>query len=353
MSLFRVAPFYYIHVLDNNTNVTRLVVGPQTFALQDHEKLVLMPTKMLVIPPEHYCIIGNPTTKTADGSVEVDKYNQVKLQHGDIELRFNDAWSQPFPLYPGEELQGAVDPMEVVPHDTALRLRVKRDFDDADADVSRVAGDEFHFHGPGTFKPRMEVEIGETVVASIILENHALKLRSRQGFTDNGGVERQAGEEWLVRTSGAYLPHVDEIVVSIVKPTVLPDDSALHLRATDTFTDVYGQQRNAGEEWLVTRERCELHLCDVYERIIGGVGLTVLNKLQYCIVLDPVDATGKNRYGSRELRQGDTHTSFFLQPGETLEAGIQVGDCVLFLIVRMLVLYLVVASIASHLFSTA
>lgn len=37
-SLFRIAPFHYIHVLDQNTNVTRLEIGPQTFIRQDNER---------------------------------------------------------------------------------------------------------------------------------------------------------------------------------------------------------------------------------------------------------------------------------------------------------------------------
>ena len=37
-SLFRVPPYYYLHVLDQNTNVTRLEVGPQTYIRQDNER---------------------------------------------------------------------------------------------------------------------------------------------------------------------------------------------------------------------------------------------------------------------------------------------------------------------------
>jgi len=30
-SVIRIKPYHYIHVLDNNANVTRVEVGPQTF----------------------------------------------------------------------------------------------------------------------------------------------------------------------------------------------------------------------------------------------------------------------------------------------------------------------------------
>ena len=48
--VYRIPPFYYLHVLDQNTNVTRLEVGPKTFVKQDHEKVILGPERMLIIP---------------------------------------------------------------------------------------------------------------------------------------------------------------------------------------------------------------------------------------------------------------------------------------------------------------
>ena len=37
--VIRLKPQQFIHVLDNNTGVTRLEVGPQTITLRDHERL--------------------------------------------------------------------------------------------------------------------------------------------------------------------------------------------------------------------------------------------------------------------------------------------------------------------------
>ena len=39
-SLFRIAPYYYLHVLDQNSNVTRLEIGPKTYVRQDNEKVI-------------------------------------------------------------------------------------------------------------------------------------------------------------------------------------------------------------------------------------------------------------------------------------------------------------------------
>ena len=59
----------------------------------------------------------------------------------------------------------------------------------------------------------------------------------------------------------------------------------------------------------------------LYQEAVRGIHKTVLSRNQYCIVLDPVDEKCVNQLGKRELRVGVT--SFFLHPGEVLEAGIQ------------------------------
>lgn len=65
-------------------------------------------------------------------------------------------------------------------------------------------------------------------------------------MTDIYGNKRRAGEKWLIRETGAYLPQVDEEVMGEIKAIVLTDKLAVHLRAKRTFTDVYGEERKAG-----------------------------------------------------------------------------------------------------------
>jgi len=315
-SVIRIAPYSFIHVLDNNSNVTRVVVGPHTFTRQEHETLVLGPEPMIMIPPRHYCIIQNPTVVAA-GQVAKDASGQVKLRHGDEEVRFSQ---DPFPLYPGEKLYGKVSPLQVVAPNTALRLRAIRDVKDEDETIHN-AGDEWLFKGPGTYVPRVEVQVAEIVRAIIIKPNQAIRLRARKQFKDERGVVRKAGEEWLVRDSGAYLPAVEEEVVETVSAFVLTDKKALQLEALNSFTDVFGRARKAGDTWLVTIKEAETHIPDVYEKVIGEVKLTTLTSRQYCVVLDPSGANGKPSLGKRELRKGEL--SFFLQPGERLESGVQ------------------------------
>lgn len=183
--------------------------------------------------------------------------------------------------------------------------------------VRRLAGDEWLFEGPGTYTPRIEVEILEIVNATIIKPDRALCLRARQNCIDRQGRPRIAGEKWLVREAGAYLPGVDEEVGAIVEAYVLTEHKALYLEAKRTFTDVFGRDRKAGDEWLVTYEDAETHIPDVYEEAIAEVEVTTLSDRQWCIIVNPIDENGKPQLGRREIRQG--RISFFLHPGEAIE----------------------------------
>jgi len=315
LSVYRIKPQHYIHVLDNNSNVTRTELGPLTFTRQDHETVLTNPLPMIMIPPRHYVIIANPADRDAKGTVVLEGSGQVKLRHGDEEIRFQQP---PFALYPGEKLVGQISALQVVAPNTALRLRAIRDgVLDGEA---RLAGDEWLFRGPDTYIPRIEVQVTTAVSAIIIKPNQALRLRARKEIKDVYGVLRKAGEEWLVREAGAYLPDVNEEVVETVSAVVLTDKKALQLQAVQTFTDVFKKQRKAGEEWLVTFADAETHLTDVHERLVGEVKLTTLTSRQYCVVVDPVIG-GVQHLGKRELRKGEV--SFFLKPGERLEKGIQ------------------------------
>lgn len=289
-----------------------------TFTRQDHESVVFGPETMVMIPPRNFCVIINPVIKL-EGAIQFDAFGQAKLRHGDEEIRFAQ---DPFPLFPGEKIFGKVNPLQVVAPNTALHLRAIRDF--ADDDGSKYqAGDEWLFRGPGTFLPHVEVQIMGVVKAIIVKPNQALKLRAKKEFTDYKGAAHKAGEEYLVRDTGAFLPDVNEEVLDTLTAVVLTDKKALHLQALKSFKDIFGTTRKAGEEWLVTLEQAETHIPDVYEHVVGEVKLITLNSREYCVVVDPC-IKGKIRLGQRELRRGEA--SFFLQPGERLESGIQKVD---------------------------
>uniref|UniRef100_A0A8C1J915 Major vault protein n=1 Tax=Cyprinus carpio TaxID=7962 RepID=A0A8C1J915_CYPCA len=316
-SIIRIPPHHYIHVLDQNTNIARVELGPLTYIRQDNERVLFAPVRMIMVPPRHYCVVLNPVARNDEGQVQFDASGQAKLRHADLEIRLTQ---DPFPLYPGEEIQKDVTPLQIVYPDTALRLQALLDFEEEGGE-KRVAGDEWLFEGPGTYIPRKEVAVLEVIKATVIRENQAIRLRARKEGLDRNGVQRVTGEEWQVSKVGAYLPGAHEEVVDIVNAFILTDKNALHVRALRPFRDAGGRERRTGEEWLVTVADREAHIPSVAEEVVGVVDVTTLNSRQYCVVLDPVGADGKPQLGQKRVVKGER--SFFLRPGEHLENGIQ------------------------------
>lgn len=284
---------------------------------------------MVIVPPRHFVVVENPVMVGASGKEEYDAYGQVKLRHGDAEVRFH---AEPFALFPGERLSGGLQPLQVVKENHALRIRAKRDFvdrytkDGLGKAVKRRAGEEWMFSGLATYFPQSEEEIVQNVSAVVIKPNQALKLKARDDCTDYLGKVRKAGESWLVRKEGAYLTGVNEIDCGVLDAHVLSDTTALHLQATVSYTDErLGVDRKSGEEWLVTRDQFETYIPDVNETVVSIVHRTVLTHRQWCIIQDPRDeATGKNLLGQVKYVRGPS--TFFLQPGESFTAGGQVQN---------------------------
>ena len=318
VSVFKIPPYHFIHVLDLSTNVTRLEVGPATFVRKDNETVVTGPQKMVTVPPRHYCVVLNPVVRNKEDKVELDSLGQVKLQHAEEEIRLAQ---DPFPLYPGEELKLQVTLLSVVPALGAIKLKVTRDFKD-EAGQERKAGDEILFEGPGTYIPRKELDVMSKQHAIIIKPNTAVKLRATRETVDRNGKQRVAGEEWMLKKNGAYLPGVYEEVVESITATYLTDKLAVHVIATQSFKDEnLNKTRKSGEEYLVTINDTETFIPDVYEKVVGSVNITTLNNRQYCVIVNPIGEKGKPQLGAKKLVKGEK--SFFLQPGEALEDGIQ------------------------------
>lgn len=55
-----------------------------------------------MVPPRHYCVVINPVARDDDSQILFDQSGQAKLRHADLEIRLT---RDPFPLYPGEEIQ--------------------------------------------------------------------------------------------------------------------------------------------------------------------------------------------------------------------------------------------------------
>jgi len=66
-------------------------------------------------------------------------------------------------------------------------------------------------------------------------------------------------------------------------------------------------------------------IVNVLLQVKGIVNVTTLTSRQYCVIVNPVGADGKNQLGKKKLIKGES--SFFIRPGEQLEKGIQVVYC--------------------------
>jgi len=298
--------------------VTVLEVGPKSLILQDNHQLVEGPLPFVVIPPGHYCVIENPVKQPCEPGKQCD------LNHGYREIRF---FKEPFPLYPGETIEGVrklagyrsgIKALPVIGPNEGLQLSAI--LDHMDGDEERKTGDMWQLEGPLTYRPTPYAEIVKRVKPRLVKHGQALRLRAKQDLVDKKGRKRVTSEEWLIRDLGAYLPGVYEEVVGIEHAHTLTDEKALHMRAKETCVDALGKKRKAGDEWLVTSEDVEMYIPEVSEEVVAEVSQTVLSRQEYCIVTDPIDTKGRNQLGKRELRKGVA--SFFLHPGEDLDGGI-------------------------------
>lgn len=323
LDVARLKPNQYIHLLNNNTNATTMLTGPQTYTRLDHEYFTTAaPLPYVSVPPQKYCIVLNPILRDSTGGLVLDGLGQAKVRLGNREIRFHQ---DPFPLYPGEVLAQDVTPLLTISATQGLYAVCNCDFDDVLADgsvVVRKAGDEWVLRGPLTYQPRVEVEIKATIDATVIKANQALKLRARCNFVDKrnaaASVNRKAGEEWLVTDAGAFIPTADEEVLETITAQVLTDRLALHVMTEVNFQDRFGIDRAAGDAWLVTNTQTEMFIPSPEEKIVARVPLTIVGNRQYAIVED-VTVGGRNVLGRRELRRG--HCTFFLNPGESLSGG--------------------------------
>ena len=64
--IIRLTPSTYVHVCDNNTNITRVIVGPVTFTRMDHEEIVLGPEQLVTVPKGSYALVSNPAVRGDD-----------------------------------------------------------------------------------------------------------------------------------------------------------------------------------------------------------------------------------------------------------------------------------------------
>lgn len=80
----------------------------------------------------------------------------------------------------------------------------------------------------------------------------------------------------------------------MIKAVTLKATSAIHVMAKFTFTTNQGEKRNAGDQWLVTKEQAEVFIPNVHEEVVANIEMISLNSRQYCYIENPVNKEGKN-----------------------------------------------------------
>ena len=93
-------------------------------------------------------------------------------------------------------------------------------------------------------------------------------MRALRDLEDQSGQERVAGEEWLVSKQGNYMTGPYEEIVETLQGSVLTASKGIYLRAKANFTDFLKKERKTGEEWLVTKDDIEHFIPGVNEEII-------------------------------------------------------------------------------------
>ena len=269
-----------------------------------------------MLKPNTFIRISNPVERHEGEVVMESSFKQAKLRYGDEEIRTYNNFPEPFPLYPGETIRGIATEAKILSNMDAIRLFALTDFHDGDVD--RKAGDEWILRGPMVYVDRVEALITEEIKAVIIEPNTALRIRAKMAFEYSKDLKRISGEEWLERDLAPYIPRAEEEIIRTVGAIILSDTRAIRLKAISNYTDCYNIERKAGEEWIITNNTTSSHIPDVYEEVVETLNKIILNRWQYCVVLDPVNETGHNKYGQKELRKGEL--SFFLKPGERLES---------------------------------
>jgi major vault protein len=89
------------------------------------------------------------------------------------------------------------------------------------------------------------------------------------------------------------MPEAEQEVIDVRQGFVLNDSLALHLRAQQAFTDLYGNKRKAGDEYIIDKVISPVHIVDAYEELVQQQKIIVLTQNQYCQIRDPVGSDGK------------------------------------------------------------
>lgn len=208
-------------------------------------------------------------------------------------MRTSIDYPEAFPLYPYEEMYQDMKQFIQLRDNEALLVRATRPFlDEREGSNERFVDDEYLYRGPGTYIPRVEETVVSKIEALIVLQNNALLVGAKKDTVDDEGKIRKAGQHWLHRKQGYFMPTAEQEVIDVRQGYVLNDSLALNLKAKQAFVDFYGKARKAGDEYIIDKVISPVHIIDAYEELTQQQRIQVLTQNQYCQIRNPVGKDG-------------------------------------------------------------
>ena len=192
MDVVTIPPLHFCHILNSNTNIVRVEVGPQRYTLSSEEVLEKRPTPFVTVPPRHYVQVFDFVSNRHS--------LPYKNNFGRVDLRYN---VEPFPLFPNERISDIV-PLPIINEDCGFHLRALQDGRDREG-IFRSAGEEWIEKGLKTYYPREGEEVVREISPETIVKGEGLHLTATSAFTDRFGISRIPGEMWMITDPGSYL----------------------------------------------------------------------------------------------------------------------------------------------------
>ncbi|MGE6763739.1 hypothetical protein ACQKGO_37355 [Corallococcus interemptor] len=244
----------YAYIEDANRGVVLMEVGPRVLTLEAHLTLVAK-ERMVEVGAGSWCVVRNPVVRV-DGQVALDDFGQARVAVGDREVRVGP---KVFPLYPGEELEGDIVPEYVLGVSEALRLRALTAFTDThvpDAPRRREAGDEWLVRGPGRYVPGESVTVVSLEKARVLKETEYCVILNP---VDRATGRVQEGRRKVVSGPDVFFLEPGEALEGDVRRKhVLSELQGLKLQALDDLSENEGGEpraRKAGDTWIVRGPR--------------------------------------------------------------------------------------------------
>ncbi|NOJ93255.1 hypothetical protein HMI51_09950 [Corallococcus coralloides] len=244
----------YAYIEDANRGVVLMEVGPRVLTLEAHLTLVAK-ERMVEVGVGSWCVVRNPVVRV-DGQVALDDFGQARVAVGDREVRVGP---KVFPLYPGEELEGDIVPEYVLGVSEALRLRALTAFTDThvpDAPRRREAGDEWLVRGPGRYVPGESVTVVSLEKARVLKETEYCVILNP---VDRATGRVQEGRRKVVSGPDVFFLEPGEALEGDVRRKhVLSELQGLKLQALDDLSENEGGEpraRKAGDTWIVRGPR--------------------------------------------------------------------------------------------------